>query len=94
MAEAGRAVVGQEETMELLLVALLAGGHVLIEGVPGTAKTLMAKTLSLLLQAQFTRVQFTPDLMPSDILGTSVFDLTSQPVPFEKGADLHQLPAG
>ncbi len=85
MAEAGRAVVGQEETIELLLVALLAGGHVLIEGVPGTAKTLMAKTLSLLLQAQFTRVQFTPDLMPSDILGTSVFDLTSSQFHLKKG---------
>jgi MoxR-like ATPase len=75
--EAARAVVGQEPTMELLLVSLLAGGHVLLEGVPGTAKTLMAKTLALLLRAQFTRVQFTPDLMPSDIIGTSVFDLTS-----------------
>jgi len=85
MAEAGRAVVGQEETIELLLVALLAGGHVLIEGVPGTAKTLMAKTLSLLLQAQFTRVQFTPDLMPSDILGTSVFDLGSSQFHLKKG---------
>ena len=77
VAEAGRAIVGQDETIELLFVALLAGGHVLLEGVPGTAKTLMAKTLSLLLRANFTRVQFTPDLMPSDILGTSVFDLNS-----------------
>jgi len=77
VAEAGRAIVGQDETIELLFVALLAGGHVLLEGVPGTAKTLMAKTLSLLLRADFTRVQFTPDLMPSDILGTSVFDLNS-----------------
>jgi MoxR-like ATPase len=77
IAEAGRAIVGQEATIELLFVALLAGGHVLIEGVPGTAKTLMAKTLALLLRADFTRVQFTPDLMPSDILGTSVFDLSS-----------------
>jgi MoxR-like ATPase len=75
--EASRAVVGQEPTIELMLISLLAGGHVLLEGVPGTAKTLMAKTLALLLQAQFTRVQFTPDLMPSDIVGTSVFDLTS-----------------
>jgi len=77
VAEAGRVIVGQEATIELLFVALLAGGHVLIEGVPGTAKTLMAKTLALLLRADFTRVQFTPDLMPSDILGTSVFDLSS-----------------
>ncbi|MEX1157931.1 MAG: MoxR family ATPase [Thermomicrobiales bacterium] len=75
LGEAERAVVGQEETLELLLVSLLAGGHVLLEGVPGTAKTLMAKTLAALLRAEFSRVQFTPDLMPSDIVGTSVFDL-------------------
>jgi MoxR-like ATPase len=75
LGEAERAVVGQDETLELLLVALLAGGHVLLEGVPGTAKTLMAKTLAALLRAEFTRVQFTPDLMPSDILGTSVYDI-------------------
>ncbi len=77
LGEAERAVVGQEETLELLLVSLLAGGHVLLEGVPGTAKTLMAKTLASLLRAEFSRVQFTPDLMPSDILGTSVYDLQS-----------------
>ncbi|HVX30159.1 MAG TPA: MoxR family ATPase [Nitrolancea sp.] len=77
VAEAGLAIVGRDETVELLFVALLAGGHVLLEGVPGTAKTLIAKTLALLLRADFTRVQFTPDLMPSDILGTSVFDLNS-----------------
>ncbi|MBI3965943.1 MAG: AAA family ATPase, partial [Chloroflexi bacterium] len=77
LAEASKAVVGQEETLELMLVSLLLGGHVLLEGVPGTAKTLMAKTLSLLVRASFARVQFTPDLMPSDIVGTSVFDLTT-----------------
>jgi MoxR-like ATPase len=75
--QASRAVVGQEETIEMMLVSLLAGGHVLLEGVPGTAKTLMAKTLALLLRAEFTRSQFTPDLMPSDILGTSVFDMNT-----------------
>ncbi|MEK7784908.1 MAG: MoxR family ATPase, partial [Chloroflexota bacterium] len=67
--EAEKVIVGQEESFELLVVALLTGGHVLLEGVPGTAKTLMAKTLAQLVQAKFTRVQFTPDLMPSDILG-------------------------
>ena len=76
-AEARRVLVGQEEAFELLVVALLAGGHVLIEGVPGTAKTLMAKTLVLLIGGAFQRVQFTPDLMPSDILGTNVYDLSS-----------------
>ncbi len=85
LAQASRVVIGQEETVELLLVSLLAGGHVLLEGVPGTAKTLMAKTLALLLNVQFTRVQFTPDLMPSDILGTSVFDLATGQFHLKKG---------
>ncbi|MBI4322387.1 MAG: AAA family ATPase [Chloroflexi bacterium] len=76
-AEARRVLVGQEEAFELILVALLAGGHVLIEGVPGTAKTLMAKTLAILIGGAFERVQFTPDLMPSDIVGTNVYDLSS-----------------
>lgn len=70
-----RVLVGQTDPFEMLCIALLSGGHVLIEGVPGTAKTLMAKLLSRLIQAEFRRIQFTPDLMPSDIVGTSVFDL-------------------
>lgn len=74
---AGRVLVGLEKPFELLVIALLTGGHVLLEGVPGTAKTLMAKTLAHLVQAQFSRIQFTPDLMPSDILGTSVFDFNT-----------------
>jgi len=85
LSEAKRAVVGQEETLELLLVALLTGGHVLLEGVPGTAKTLMAKTLAHLVRADFSRVQFTPDLMPSDILGTSVYDLQQGSFNLRKG---------
>jgi MoxR-like ATPase len=75
--EADKVLVGLAEPFELLVVALLTGGHVLLEGVPGTAKTLMAKTLARLVQTQFTRIQFTPDMMPSDILGTSVFDINS-----------------
>jgi len=75
--EAEKILVGQEEVFELLCVALISGGHVLLEGVPGTAKTLMAKILARLVRAEFHRVQFTPDLMPSDIVGTSVFDLQS-----------------
>lgn len=71
---AARIIVGQHETIELLLAALLADGHVLIEGVPGVAKTLMAKTLARLIHADFSRIQFTPDLMPSDVVGTSVFN--------------------
>ena len=85
MAQASRVIVGNEEPLELLLASLLAGGHVLLEGVPGTAKTLMAKTLSHLLGASFSRIQFTPDLMPSDILGTSVFDLGSGKFHLKKG---------
>ncbi len=75
--EWGKALVGQEETLELLFIALLVRGHVLLEGVPGTAKTLMAKVLARMLGGSFKRVQFTPDLMPSDITGTTVFDLQS-----------------
>jgi MoxR-like ATPase len=72
-------LVGQEDAFTHMLVALLTGGHVLLEGVPGTAKTLMAKTLALLVQADFKRIQFTPDLMPSDVIGTNIYDVqTSQ----------------
>jgi len=76
--EIRKAVVGQDEPLELMLVALIAGGHVLLEGVPGVAKTLMAKALARAVQAEFKRIQFTPDLMPADILGTSIFDLKTQ----------------
>src|SRR5947209_8171884 len=72
--QAGRVLVGQSEALDHLVIAILAGGNVLLEGVPGTAKTLLAKTMALLLRADFRRVQFTPDLMPSDILGTNVYD--------------------
>jgi MoxR-like ATPase len=89
--EADKVLVGLEEPFELLVIALLTGGHVLLEGVPGTAKTLMAKTLAHLVRAKFTRVQFTPDLMPSDILGTSVFDVTSGKFYLKKGPVFTQL---
>lgn len=89
--EADKIIVGLEEPFELLVVALLTGGHVLLEGVPGTAKTLMAKTLAHLVQAKFTRVQFTPDLMPSDILGTSVFDVTTGRFYLKKGPIFTQI---
>jgi MoxR-like ATPase len=75
--EAGKVLVGQEEVFEQIVIALLARGHVLLEGVPGTAKTLAAKTLAHLVRAEFRRVQFTPDLMPSDIVGTQVYDVTT-----------------
>jgi MoxR-like ATPase len=89
--EADKVIVGLEEQFELLVVALLTGGHVLLEGVPGTAKTLMAKTLAQLVDARFTRIQFTPDLMPSDILGTSVFDMSSGQFYLKKGPIFSQI---
>jgi MoxR-like ATPase len=72
--EVGRAVVGQAEVVDGLLVSLLTGGHALLEGVPGTAKTLLVRSLARALDAQFKRIQFTPDLMPADVTGTMVFD--------------------
>ncbi len=89
--EADKVLVGLEEPFELLVIALLTGGHVLLEGVPGTAKTLMAKTLAHLVQAKFSRIQFTPDLMPSDILGTSVFDITTGQFYLKKGPIFTQI---
>lgn len=72
--ELGKLIVGQENTIELLIASMLCGGHVLLEGVPGVAKTLTAKLLAKSIDGTFKRIQFTPDLMPSDILGTSVFN--------------------
>jgi MoxR-like ATPase len=77
--ELRKVIVGQDATIEQVLVALLAGGHALIEGVPGTAKTLLVKTLARIIGAGFSRIQFTPDLMPADVTGTNVFNMqTSQ----------------
>ncbi len=73
--ELAKVIVGQEEVIEQILVAILAEGHALLEGVPGTAKTLMVKTLARIVGARFSRLQFTPDLMPSDITGTNVFNM-------------------
>jgi MoxR-like ATPase len=90
-AQAGRALVGQETTIELLLVALIVRGHVLLEGAPGTAKTLIAKTLARLVDADFGRIQFTPDLMPSDVVGTVVFDLQSSRFNLKHGPIFTQI---
>lgn len=84
-AEIGKIIVGQHQTIELLLTAILADGHVLIEGVPGVAKTLTAKLLARTIHTDFSRIQFTPDLMPSDVLGTSVFNPKLIDFEFKKG---------
>ena len=83
--ELGTVIVGQHKMIDQLLVAILSNGHVLLEGVPGVAKTITAKLLSKTLNIGFGRIQFTPDLMPSDILGTSVFDLKKSEFEFKKG---------
>lgn len=83
--ELGTVIVGQNKMIDQMLVAILSNGHVLLEGVPGVAKTITAKLLSKTLNIGFSRIQFTPDLMPSDILGTSVFDLKKSEFEFKKG---------
>jgi MoxR-like ATPase len=83
--EIGRILVGQTEMVDLFLTALLADGHVLIEGVPGVAKTLTARLVARTLSVDFTRIQFTPDLMPSDVLGTSVFNPKTTEFTFRQG---------
>lgn len=83
--EISNVIVGQHKMIDQLLVAILSNGHVLLEGVPGVAKTITAKLLSKTLSLDFSRIQFTPDLMPSDILGTSVYDLSKSAFNFKKG---------
>ncbi len=83
--EIGKVIVGQPEMIDLLITAILADGHVLIEGVPGVAKTLTAKLLSRVIDVKFSRIQFTPDLMPSDVLGTSVFNMKQSEFEFKAG---------
>ena len=78
-------IVGQNKMIDQLLVSILANGHVLIEGVPGVAKTMTAKIIAKTISVDFSRIQFTPDLMPSDILGTSVFDIKKSEFEFKKG---------
>ncbi len=80
-----RIVIGQPDLVQQLLVALLAGGHVILEGVPGTGKTLLVKVLAQLIQGDFRRIQLTPDVLPSDILGTQIFDLNSKAFTLKQG---------
>jgi len=83
--EIGKYIVGQQQTIDLLLMALLADGHVLLEGVPGVAKTLMTKLLAKTIDAQFKRIQFTPDLMPSDVIGTMIYNAKINEFEFKRG---------
>ena len=83
--EIGQVLVGQEEMLDLLLMALFTGGHVLLEGVPGIAKTLTAKLLARSIDTAFSRIQFTPDLMPADVVGTPVFNMKTSDFNFKSG---------
>lgn len=85
LAELSKVVVGQTQVLEQLVVTLLVRGHVLLEGVPGVAKTLMVRALARTIQGNFTRIQFTPDLMPSDVIGTTVYDMNSATFRLKKG---------
>ena len=78
-------IVGQTKAVDMVLTSIIADGHVLLEGVPGVAKTLLARLVSRLIDARFSRIQFTPDLMPSDVLGTSVFNMKTQEFDFHAG---------
>ncbi len=83
--ELRKVIVGQDATIDLLIAGILSGGHVLLEGVPGIAKTLVAKLLAQTMSIDFSRIQFTPDLMPSDVVGTSVFNVKTSDFNFKKG---------
>jgi MoxR-like ATPase len=83
--------VGQEQLVQQLLVAMLSGGHVILEGVPGTGKTLTVKVLAQLVQSEFRRIQLTPDILPSDILGTSIFDLNTREFTLKRGPIFTQM---
>src|ERR1041385_5689021 len=89
--ELRKVIVGQDDAIEQILIALLAEGHALIEGVPGTAKTLAVKTLSRIINASSSRIQFTPDLMPSDITGTNVFNIATSSFNLRRVAILSDL---
>ena len=90
-AELQRAVVGQRETIDLIVASLLANGHVLLEGVPGVAKTMVTRLLARVIDLPYSRIQFTPDLMPSDLLGTNVYDMREGEFQFHAGPIFSQI---
>src|SRR5947209_11408412 len=92
--EIANVIVGQDGLIDQLLVTLFAGGHVLIEGIPGTAKTLLVRVVARIFECPFKRVQFTPDLMPADIIGTNVFDPRDQTFHFRQGPIFAQFVLG
>jgi len=87
----GKIIMGQDEVIDQLLVALLSSGHLILEGVPGTGKTLTVKAMACLIQATFCRIQLTPDILPSDILGTNIFDLNTRKFELKKGPVFTQV---
>ena len=89
-AEVAKAVVGQDDALDLLLVALFSDGHILLEGVPGTAKTLLVRAFAAAMDLKFGRIQFTPDLMPGDVIGTNLFNFQTNTLPADQGPDLHR----
>ena len=91
--ELGKVIVGQRESLDQLLLVMLVGGHALVEGVPGLAKTLAVKALAQIFQLKFQRVQCTPDLMPADILGANVFNLSTSAFRAASRPDLHRSAA-
>ena len=91
LAEVEKAVVGKREALELVLLAILADGHVLIEDFPGLAKTLIARSFAQVLDLDFKRIQFTPDLMPSDVTGSSIFDQKEGQFEFRPGPTFAHL---
>jgi len=89
--ELGKIIIGQDDTLELFFISLLSGGHILLEGVPGTGKTLIARTFAKTLALQFGRIQFTPDLMPGDVLGTNLFNFQTNSFQLTKGPIFTEL---
>ena len=83
--EISKTIIGQKNMVDRLILALLANGHILLEGLPGLAKTLAIKTISKLINASFSRIQFTPDLLPSDVIGTSIFNINKNNFSIKKG---------